>query len=118
MAAGFALAAYILVTFKPATLWNAHAWWQSIAVWLAAAIIFHDLALFPLYALADRLLGIATKRRRRRPRGHLRVPARNYIRIPALGSGLSLATQDRPAPAHHGTQSEDETSASPQSLSN
>jgi hypothetical protein len=45
--------------------------------------------LFPLYALADRLLGIAT-RRRRRPRGQLRVPVRNYVRIPTLGSGLSL----------------------------
>ncbi len=53
-------------------------------------IIFHDLVLFPLYALADRLLGIATRRRRRRPRGQLRVPVRNYVRIPTLGSGLSL----------------------------
>lgn len=90
MAAGFALAGYVLLTFKPATLWNPHAWWQSIAVWLAAAIIIHDLALFPVYALADRLLGIATKRRRRRPRGQPGVSARNYLRIPALGSCLSL----------------------------
>jgi hypothetical protein len=90
MVAGFALAGYIAFTFKPATLWNPQAWWQSIAVWLAGAIIFHDLALFPLYALADRLLGIATWRRRRRTRGQLRVPARNYVRIPALGSGLTL----------------------------
>jgi hypothetical protein len=90
MAAGFALVGYITFTFKPATLWNPQAWWQSIAVWLAAAIIVHDFALFPLYAMADRLLGIATRRRRRRPRGQLRVPARNYLRIPALGSGLSL----------------------------
>ena len=90
MVAGFALAGYIAFTFKPATLWNPQAWWQSIAVWLAAAIIFHDLVLFPLYALADRLLGIATSRRRRRPRGQLRVPVRNYVRIPTSGSGLSL----------------------------
>jgi hypothetical protein len=90
MVAGFALAGYIVFIFKPATLWNPQAWWQSIAVWLAAAIIFHDLALFPLYALADRFLGIATRRRQRRPRSQLRVPARNYIRIPALQSGLSL----------------------------
>lgn len=90
MAAGFALVGYITFTFKPATLWNPNAWWQSIAVWLAAAIIVHDLALFPLYALADRLLGIATKRRRRRSHGQFRLPARNYLRIPALGSGLSL----------------------------
>jgi hypothetical protein len=90
MAAGFALAGYIMFTFKPATLWDPQAWWQSIAVWLAAAIVLHDLALFPLYTLADRLLGIATRRRPRRPRGQLRVPARNYLRIPALGSGLAL----------------------------
>jgi hypothetical protein len=90
MAAGFALVGYVMVTFKPATLWNAHAWWQSIAVWLGGAIIAHDLVLFPLYALADRLLGIATKRRRRRPRGQPRVSARNYLRIPALGSCLCL----------------------------
>jgi hypothetical protein len=90
MTAGFALVGYITFTFKPATLWDPQAWWQSIAVWLAGAIIVHDLVLFPLYALADRLLGIATKRRRRRPRGQLRVPARSYLRIPALGSGLTL----------------------------
>ena len=90
MVAGVALAGYIAFTFKPATLWNPQAWWQSIAVWLAAAIIFHDLVLFPLYALADRLLGIATRRRRRRSSGQLRVPVLNYVRIPTLGSGLSL----------------------------
>jgi hypothetical protein len=89
MVAGFGLVGYIVLTFKPATLWNPQAWWQSIGVWLATAIIFHDLVLFPLYALADRLLGVATKRRRR-PRGRLRVPVRNYVRIPTLGSGLSL----------------------------
>jgi len=88
MAAGFALVGYILFTFNPATLWNRQAWWQSIAIWLAAAIIVDDFALFPLYALADRLLGISTRRRRRR--GQLRVPARNYVRVPALGSGLTL----------------------------
>src|SRR5262245_13841989 len=89
MVAGFSLAGYILFTFNPKALWNQHAWWQSIAVWLVAAVIFHDLALFPLYALADRLLGIAAGRRRRRG-GRLRVPGRNHVRIPALASGLTL----------------------------
>jgi hypothetical protein len=89
MTAGFALAGYVLLTFRPATLWNPQAWWQSIAVWLAAAIVFHDLALFPLYALADRLLGITAKRRPRRL-GQLHVPVGNYVRIPAVGSGLTL----------------------------
>jgi hypothetical protein len=90
MVAGFSLAGYIMFTFKPATLWNPQAWWQSIAVWLAAAILLHDLALFPLYAVADRLLGIAAKHPPRRRRGQPRVPARNHVRIPALGSGLAL----------------------------
>jgi hypothetical protein len=89
MAAGFALAGYTLFTFNPTTLWNPRTWWQSIATWLAAAIILHDLVLFPLYALADRVLGIRPRRRRRRG-GQFRVPARNYVRIPALASGLAL----------------------------
>ncbi len=90
MVAGFALVCYAMLTFKPATLWNPHAWWQSIAVWLAAAIVFHDLALFPLYTVADRLLGIAIKPRGRRPRSHPRISARNHLRIPAMGSALCL----------------------------
>jgi hypothetical protein len=90
MVAGFALLAYITFTFKPATLWDPQAWWQSIAVWLGAAIVLHDLVLFPLYALADRLLASATRPRRRRRRGQLLVPARNYVRVPTLGAALSL----------------------------
>ena len=80
MTAGFALFGYILATVKPITLWNPHSWWQSIAVWFVAAVVAHDLLLFPAYALADRLLGA----RRRR------VAAGNYLRVPALGSGLTL----------------------------
>lgn len=80
MVAGFALFGYILVTVKPVTLWNPHSWWQSIAVWFVAAVVAHDLLLFPLYALVDRVLG-------RRAR---RVSARNHLRVPALGAGLTL----------------------------
>ena len=87
MAAGFALLGYVLVTVKPMTLWNPHSWWQSIAVWFAAAIIAHDLLLFPIYALADRILWT---RAGRRPLRQPRVSVRNYVRIPALGSGLTL----------------------------
>ena len=86
MLAGFALVGYVLATFKPVTLWNPHVWWQSIAVWFAAAIVLHDLVLYPVYALADRLLAIPAHRRRAAPP----VPALNYIRIPALASGLTL----------------------------
>lgn len=81
--AGFALFGYVVATIKPVTLWNPNVWWQSIVVWFAAAIIAHDLVLYPIYALADRLL-VAT----RRPRA--KVPALNYIRVPALGAGLTL----------------------------
>ncbi|MCV7378277.1 hypothetical protein BST11_18620 [Mycobacterium alsense] len=80
MLSGFALLGYLLATFQPATLWNPGTWWQSIAVWLAAAVIAHDLLLFPLYALADQVLSAS----------RLNVSARNHIRVPALGAGLTL----------------------------
>ncbi|OMC48824.1 hypothetical protein A5745_06310 [Mycobacterium sp. IS-2888] len=86
MVSGFALLGYILITFNPATLWNAGTWWQSIAVWFAAAVVAHDLVLYPLYALADRVITARSSRRR----GHPKVLARNYIRVPALGAGLTL----------------------------
>lgn len=85
MLSGFALLGYVLATFKPATLWNPGVWWQSIVVWLAAAVIAHDLLLFPLYALADRLLWVPIRRS-----GPPKVSARNHIRVPALGAGLTL----------------------------
>jgi hypothetical protein len=85
MAAGFALLGYVVVTVKPMTLWNPHSWWQSIAVWFAAAVIAHDLLLFPIYALADRILWAG-----RRPAHNVPISVRNHLRIPALGAGLSL----------------------------
>lgn len=86
MLAGFALLGYLIVTANPVTLWKPEGtWWKSMALWFAGAIIFHDLVLFPIYALADRLLGVPAKRRR-----EPRVPVRNYFRVPALGSGLLL----------------------------
>ncbi|MEM6105311.1 hypothetical protein AAHS21_03455 [Mycobacterium sp. 050272] len=86
MLSGFALLGYILVVFKPATLWNSGTWWQSIAVWFAAAVVVHDLLFFPLYALADRALWAARRPTRTKPN----VLARNYIRVPAMGAGLTL----------------------------
>ncbi|BBZ20646.1 hypothetical protein [Mycolicibacterium gadium] len=83
LVAGFALFGYVIATVKPETLWNTNVWWQSIAVWFAAAIIAHDLVLFPIYALADRLL---TANRR----SVANVPVLNYIRVPALGAALTL----------------------------
>ncbi len=85
--AGFALCGYVVAVIKPVSLWNPDVWWQSIVVWFAAAIIAHDLVLFPVYALLDRLLARAGH-----TSGHKqpRVPALNYIRVPTLGAGLTL----------------------------
>ncbi|MBW0014568.1 hypothetical protein [Mycobacterium sp.] len=85
---GFALLGYLVATFKPATLWSPGSWWQSIAVWLAGAVIAHDLLLFPLYALADRILLARTGRRA--SANERNFSARNHIRVPALGAALTL----------------------------
>ncbi|MGH3966773.1 MAG: hypothetical protein ACRDTV_01265 [Mycobacterium sp.] len=86
MVGGFALLGYLIVTAEPSTLWKPEgSWWKSMALWFAAAIILHDLVLFPIYSLADRFLGVPAKHRRQP-----RVPVRNHLRIPALGSGLIL----------------------------
>jgi hypothetical protein len=53
----------------------------NILVWFGGAIVGHDLVLFPLYALLDR---IAAGRARRTPPGWV------YVRVPALLSGLLL----------------------------
>lgn len=87
MLAGLGFLGYVLATFTPATLWDPGAWWHSIALWFAAAVIAHDLLLFPLYALADRAL---FARIGRTAAGLPNVSARNHIRVPALGAGLTL----------------------------
>lgn len=89
LVAGFALFGYVIATIGVAALWNPDTWWQSIVVWFAAAIIAHDLVLFPTSALADRLL-VATRRLRPAAAGPARVPVLNYVRVPALGAGLTL----------------------------
>ena len=83
LVAGFALLGYVIATISPAALWNDRTWWQSILVWFAVAIVAHDLVLFPVYALADRIL-LASSRFR------TRVSVVNYVRVPALASGLTL----------------------------
>ena len=88
MLAGFALLGYVLITLRPAALWNPGIWWQSVAVWFAAAVIGHDLVLFPLYALADAVLARLSGRQSAPVTP--KVPIRNYIRVPALGAGLTL----------------------------
>jgi hypothetical protein len=89
--AAWALAGYVVILLGPHALWNHRVWWQSIAVWFFAAIVAHDLVLFPLYAVADRsLTGAFAAVRNRRPAAEPRVSPLNYVRIPTLAAGLSL----------------------------
>lgn len=59
----------------------------GIGIWFAATLVAHDLVLFPLYALADRSLGM---RARRHPERLPRVPFVNHVRVPVLVSGMLL----------------------------
>jgi hypothetical protein len=89
--AACALAGYVVSLLGPQALWNPTVWWQSIAVWFLAAIIAHDLILFPLYALADRSFTRALSAVRSRRTGPPpRVSPLNYVRVPTLATGLSL----------------------------
>jgi hypothetical protein len=89
MITGFALLGYVVATIKPVSLWNPQVWWQSIIVWFAAAIIAHDLVLFPVYAFLDWLLS-RSRVKPRSARAEPRVPLLNYLRVPVLGAGLTL----------------------------
>jgi hypothetical protein len=53
--------------------------WQRIVLWLAGAVVLHDLVLWPAYTLLDRLA------RRGRPTGWA-----NYVRVPLGISALLL----------------------------
>jgi len=89
--AAWALAGYVVTLLGAQALWNTKVWWQSIAVWFLAAIIAHDLVLFPLYALADRSVTSALAAVRGRRKGPSpRVSPLNYVRVPTLATGLSL----------------------------
>ena len=89
--AALASAGYVVSVLGPHALWNHKVWWQSIGVWFIAAVIAHDLILFPLYALADRsVAGALAALRGRYSRHAPRVSPLNYFRIPTLAAGLSL----------------------------
>lgn len=92
--AAWALAGYVVIVLGPQALWNSAVWWQSIVVWFLAAIIAHDLVLFPLYALADRSFTSALAAVRGRWKGSSpwasQVSPLNYVRVPTLAAGLSL----------------------------
>ncbi len=87
--ASFALVGYVISVLGTKQLWNGRVWWQSILVWFIAAILLHDVVLFPLYALADRSLGAGWRAvTGRLPDRTPRVPPVNYVRIPVMASGL------------------------------
>jgi hypothetical protein len=87
--ASFALVGYVISIMGTKQLWNSRVWWQSILVWFIAAILLHDLVLFPWYALADRSLGAGWRAvTGRLPDRTPRVPPINYVRIPVMASGL------------------------------
>ena len=91
LVAALALTAYTISVVGIDSLFNPTVWWQSIAVWFAVAIIAHDLILFPLYALADRILTLRRPHRGQAPeKPSQRPPLTNYVRMPTLASGLLL----------------------------
>jgi peroxiredoxin len=59
----------------------------GILVWLVAAVIGHDLLLMPLYTLADRSVSSVV---RHRPLNLPAGPWINYLRVPAVLSGVLL----------------------------
>lgn len=59
-----------------------------VVLWLAGAIVAHDLVLLPLYALLGAIAGGALVPDAHRSR--LRIAALNHLRAPALASGLLL----------------------------
>lgn len=81
--ASFALAGYAALQARTGPLP------ARMLAWFVGAVVVHDLVLYPLYALADRSLAALVHRRRPtddlRPRGTV-----NYVRVPALLSGLLL----------------------------
>ena len=80
--ASFALIGYAVVHLVGAPLV------ARMAVWFVAAVIGHDLVLFPLSAAADR--SVTGLLRLRKTRREPTVPALNHVRVPALGTILLL----------------------------
>jgi hypothetical protein len=77
-----ALAGYAVLELGLSELLDPDSWWQSIAVWFVGAAVAHDLVLFPIYALGDR---VATRTRKHPP-----VRAVNHVRVPVLAAGLTF----------------------------
>jgi hypothetical protein len=59
---------------------------QNFVLWFAGAALLHDLVFLPLYSVLDRVARLGAERSGRRQG----APAINYLRVPALLSGLLL----------------------------
>lgn len=93
--AALALTAYAVSVLGVEQLFNTATWWQSIAVWFAVAIVAHDFLLFPLYALADRVVVLLSRHDRgqrtaTRTIGSMSIPVTNYLRLPTMAAALFL----------------------------
>ncbi|WP_371494979.1 hypothetical protein OG871_06755 [Kitasatospora sp. NBC_00374] len=62
----------------------------GVAIWFVGAALFHDLVLLPLYTFTDRAAQALTGGHRAGTDGAYRVPAVNYLRVPAFCSLLLL----------------------------
>lgn len=80
-AACLAFAGYLVWTVLPAP--NS----VRILIWIVAAAAVHDLVLWPIYALLDRLLGRIPRRGEGSPST---VPLTNHIRVPVVLSSVLL----------------------------
>jgi len=76
-----AFAGYLVWTVLPAP--NS----VRLLIWIAAAAAVHDLVLWPLYALLDRILRPVARTRQGL---HAPIPLINHIRVPAVLSAVML----------------------------
>jgi hypothetical protein len=83
LVASFALAGYAVHAVVAAGQW------RGFAIWFGAAIVAHDLLLFPVYSFADRVLR-QFLRRRQASAVPAAPPVLNYLRVPAAFSLLLL----------------------------
>ena len=83
LVASFALAGYAIYAVAAAGQW------RGFALWFGAAIVAHDLLLFPVYSSADRMLR-QFLRGRQASAAPAAPPVLNYLRVPAVFSLLLL----------------------------
>jgi FtsH-binding integral membrane protein len=70
------IASFVIAFYAASKIAQSDARW-NILLWFLGAVLLHDLVLFPLYTVLDRIAG------GRRPRAAI-----NYLRVPVLLSGL------------------------------